>query len=142
MEHPLEKLFGLEPMSTQMVVQSSEIETVETPLFDEKDKEIEGELQEVYRLALDGYDSMVGDLDNIEPKYRCRGNEVALQYLNTALQASRQKMDLKRHRDLLTSKVLKGGFQSSVTNNVLVADRNELLKFMRDQSQTIGPDSE
>lgn len=127
-DHPLEHLFNIEPMSTMMPVISSESEIIDTPLFDDKDKEIEKDFQAIYDLALDGYDAQVMDLEKIDPKYRARSNEVAIQYLNTALSATQQKMNLKKHRDLITSKVVRG--QTNVTNNVLMADRNEILKMM------------
>ena len=126
-EHPLEHLFGIDPMSTMMPVVSSEMSSIETPLFDDKDKEIETQFDQITALALDGYDAQVMDLEKIDPKYRARSNEVAIQYLNTALSSTQQKMNLKKHRDLLTSKVVKG---TNITNNVLVADRNELLRMM------------
>jgi len=129
MDHPLEKLFGIEPLSTLVPVTTSETEIIPTALFDDKDKEIEGEIQEVYRLALDGYDAQVLDIEKIEPKYRSRANEVAIQYLNTALSASQQKMNLKKHRDLLSSKIMKSG-DTNVTNNNLICDRNQLIQMM------------
>lgn len=127
-DHPLEHLFGIEPMSTLMPVVSSEMTSIDTQLFDDKDKEIETQFDQITALALDGYDAQVMDLEKIDPKYRARSNEVAIQYLNTALSATQQKMNLKKHRDLLTSKIVKGS--SNITNNVLVADRNELLRMM------------
>lgn len=130
-DHPLEEVFGIEPLSTLVPVTESEMTAVESEMFDDKDKEIEGEIQEVYRLALDGYDAIVADIEGIEPKYRARNNEVAIQYLNTALDAAKQKMDLKKYKDVIRSKVVQSPKSGNTTNNVLVCDRNELLRMMK-----------
>lgn len=136
--HPLEDLFGLpsgSTMSTEMVVQTP---IIKHETYDDKDVEIEKQYQEVYDAALTAYDSQMEDIGVIDPKFRARNGEIAVTFLNTALAAAKEKANLKIHRDKMSVNVktntVVSGENNNVTNNtqVIVADRNELLKMMMD----------
>jgi hypothetical protein len=136
--HPLEDLFGLpsgSTVSTDMVVQTP---IIKHETYDDKDVEIEKQYQEVYDAALTAYDAQMDDIGVIDPKFRARNGEIAVTFLNTALAAAKEKANLKIHRDKMSVNVktntVVGGENNTVTNNtqVIVADRNELLKMMMD----------
>ena len=125
--HPLEEVFNLEENTT--VVQYKEVKTDLVPHadFDEKDKEIEKQLQDIYKMSLEAFENQQEESDVIEPKYRARNSEVAVQFLKTALEAIQTKSGLKQHKD----KVTKVAAPGSVTNNVVLTHK-DLLDLIND----------
>jgi hypothetical protein len=127
-EHPMEEVLDIEPGSTLVpTLPSRNTELVLAEEYDDKDKEIEEQFQEVYDLALDAYEQQAADAEAVEPKYRARNQEVAVQYLNTALNAAKEKAGQKQIKDKLANDRKATG-PKTVNNNLVVADRNELLK--------------
>lgn len=131
-EHPLEELFNIEPGTT--VVEYKEAvreENVEMTNYDAKDIEIEGQLEEIYSSAM-GQAVVIGDeIERVEGKFKARMGEVSATMLNVALSAVREKSAIKMHKDKLTptkgQQVTVAGNQT-VNNNLIVADRNEILR--------------
>lgn len=132
-DHPLENLFGIQPLSTVVSVVESESDLIDHSAFDDKDKEIEKQFESITNLALDGYDAMVSDIEQIEPKYRARSNEVAIQYLNAAMNAVREKAALKKHKDQLRAKPGMKELPTQTTNNVFIGDRNDVMRMLRER---------
>lgn len=126
--HPIEEVFDLEEGSTVVPYKEVKTDLVSHKLFDEKDKELEEQLQSLYDLALEAFENQQEDAVTIEPKFKARNAEVAVQYLKTALEAVHEKSMLKQHRDKVTVTRETGG---TVNNNVVLTDRNELLKLLR-----------
>ena len=127
-EHPLEKLFDIESGTT--VVEYKE--RVPVPLadhsaYDEKDKEIEGQFQELYDTALQSFVDVTDGVDGLEGKYQARNHEVATMYLQLALQAAKEKKELKQGKDRLekTSKAAAGN-----TTNIVVT-HSDILDMVR-----------
>jgi hypothetical protein len=134
-EHPMETVLDLETGTTLIPAveqRNTELATVEE--YDGKDKEIETQFQEVYDAAMDAYEMQASDTETIEPKYRARNQEVAVQYLNTALNAAREKANLKQFKDKLANdkRIIAG--PKTVNQNLIVADRNEILKQLMGKS--------
>lgn len=130
-EHPLEELFDIEPNST--IVEYQEFvpaAVVEMPNYDTKDKEIEAKLEEIYTLAIGNVGAIADEMDRVEGKYKARIGEVTATMLNVALGAVKQKADLKAHKDKMSVDQVKAGTPSTVNNNLVVADRNEILKAL------------
>lgn len=130
-EHPMEEVLELESGTTLVPHKERTTELALSEHYDDKDSEIEGQFQEVYDAAMEAFDETAAESDLIEPKFRARNKEVAVQFLNTALNAAREKSTLKQHKDKVAVEV--GKVQNSgktVNNNLVVADRNELLKMM------------
>ena len=127
--HVLEEEFDIDP-GTTIIPRVEAVPTVLTPAqeYDNKDNEIEGQFQEVYDAAMTAFETTSETVTQIEPKYRARNEEVAVQYLNTALAAAREKAGLKQHKDKVTVAKGKISGPSTVNNNLIVADRNEILK--------------
>lgn len=127
-EHPMESILDIEPGSTIMPFVEREIaELVETETYDDKDVEIETQFQEVYDAAMHAFDTQQNDAELIEPKYKARTQEIAVQFLNAALSAAKEKSNLKAHKDKLTIDRAKTG-PKNLQQNLIVADRNDLLK--------------
>lgn len=98
---------------------------------DEDDLMIEKKIDEVYDAAITAFKNQNAYLEVIEPRYAARNAEVAANYLNIALAAansrSRAKVDRKRANATFVPYANAGG---KTTNNILIADRNEILKMI------------
>lgn len=131
-DHPLEDFFEIDKGSTEVEVYEREGELVDPHDYDEKDREIDSQFQEIYDSAMDGYDTLSEELLKVEGKYKARLGEVSVQHLNAALNAASHKAKLKEHKDKLESKT-SGGKASSVTNNntLIVDDRSMLVAELR-----------
>ena len=127
--HPMEYFLNIEEGSTPLVtIEQRSTELVIAPEFDEKDKEIEEQFQEVYDAAMTVFETQCQGFELIESQYRARSQEVAAQFLNTALAAAKEKSNMKQHADKLAILKVKASTPNTVNQNLIVADRNELLK--------------
>lgn len=128
-EHPLDKVFGIEAGTSVIptIQRTTELAVVHT--YDEKDKEVEGQFQEIYDAAMGAFETQSQETELVEGKYKARSGEVAVQFLNTALEAAKSKSQQKQHKDKLSTVVNKA--PGTVNNNLIVADRNDLLKNLR-----------
>ena len=127
-DHPMEDLLDIESGSTFLpATPSRSTELVQAEEFDSKDREIEEQFQEIYDSAMDAYEQQATDAEAIEPKYRARNQEVAVQYLNAALNAAKEKAGLKQFKDKLAAASKPQG-PKTLNQNLIVADRNDLLK--------------
>jgi hypothetical protein len=127
--HPMEDIFEIEEGTTLV----ERVETIPTPLapiqeYDVKDNEIEKQFQEVYDAAMTAFEITSESVQQVEPKFRARNEEVAVQYLTAALSAASQKAALKQHKDKVSITKVKATTPNTVNNNLIVSDRNELLK--------------
>jgi len=128
-EHPLEEIFDVEAGTTLMPRTEKTTELVASEEYDNKDKEIENQFQEVYDAALSAFEDQVAEAEVIEGKYKARNMEVGVQLLNTALAAAKEKSGLKQHKD--KTAIAKGKLGVKTTNNTLIiADRNDILRTM------------
>lgn len=125
-DHPLDELFDIEKGSTLLPVVERETELTAAESYDEKDKEIESQFQEVFDCAMDAFDASTRNVPG-DPKSQGVIGEVSVQYLNTALAAAKEKADMKKHKDKLLNDKNKGG-PKTLNQNLIIADRNELLK--------------
>lgn len=143
-EHPMEQIFDIEDGTTMIEYQ----ERVPTKLvdhadYDEKDSEIEDQFQEVYDKAMDAFDIQSEVAETVEGKYSARNAEVAAAYLNAALSAVREKSTLKQAKDKLkvAQQRAENGSGGTTNNNVIVADRNDIIKMLRgEEEKDVTPD--
>lgn len=130
-EHPLETMFDIEPGTT--MVEYREVlpeKPVEMPNYDQKDDEIELKLEEIYGVAMGQVALVADEMERVEGKYKARIGEVTATMLNVALGAVREKRQMKEHKDKLSPIRNTIGDHNTITNNnVVVADRNELLRM-------------
>jgi len=133
--HPAEKFLGIEP-GTTVVEYEEKPPTVLVKLdeYDDKDTEIEDQFQVVYDKAMEAFDDQSAEAEMVEGKYKARNAEVAVQYLNAALNAVKEKSDLKRHKDKLTVDMKKADTPNNQTNNLIV-DRNDLIRLIREKDK-------
>lgn len=139
-EHPMEGVLDIYPGSTvhqAMERQTSDISETTTEAYDNKDTEIETQFQEVYDAAMDAYDSQMNTSESVEGRYAARNGEVAVQFLNAALNAAKEKSNVKQHKDKLSIARGKLTGAGTTNNNLIVADRNDILKALA--SSTAAP---
>ena len=138
--HPMELLLGIESGTT--ITEYREVipaTPVEMPFYDEKDNEIELQLEEVYGLALGTVSLVQDEIERVEGKYKSSLAETATQSLNIALGAIREKRLMKEHKDKILSANYKHRHTGNNTtnNNILVGNRNEMLKLLADQQKQL-----
>jgi Lhr-like helicase len=130
-DHVLEDVFDIEAGTTMVpYVEREPTVLCDHETYDEKDKEIENQLQEVIDCAMEAFENTSEAAEDVEPQYKARNQEVAAQFLTTALQAISQKSSIKQQKDKLEKMIAKGGPGGTVTNNVIV-DRNDLLRALQ-----------
>lgn len=124
--HPLEEVFDIEENTTVVPYKQVKTDLVVHEPYDNKDEEIEEQLQELYDMALEAFENQQEESDVIDPKYRARNAEVAVQYLKTALEAAREKRQMKEHKDKVVTK------QAGTVNNNVVVSHTDLLDAISD----------
>jgi hypothetical protein len=131
--HALEEWLDIEEGTTEQEKVKYNFPTKQSEHYDPKDREIERQAHEVFEEAMSGYKSLDQIIENMEPKYRARMAEVALQYLKTALDATDHKSKQKESIEKLSIQKEKVQKTSSSGNNttVYVGDRNDILKQIR-----------
>lgn len=137
-ETQFEKEFNIEPGTTLEPYVKTEISLINHEDYDDKDKEIETQFEEIYQKAIDCFDYQTDMLEQIDGKYIARTSEVAVLYLNAALSAANAKKDLKLNKDKLTLKKSEGNGPRVVNNN-LVINTTDLLKTFLNKEKDITP---
>lgn len=136
-EHPMEDVLDIEPGTT--ITEYKEVlpaPIVQHPTYDDKDSEIEEKLEEIYSIAITNVETIADEMERVEGKYKARIGEVTATMLNVALSAVREKRELKQHKDKIHVDATAAGTPHTVNNNLVVADRNEIIKMLRDKKKT------
>lgn len=139
-DHPLEEFFNIEDGTTETINPDDvdlEIEhtfLVQYDDYDNKDKELESQYQNIMDMSIRAYKTQVATSRQVDPKYRARNEEVAIQYLNIALDALREKTNLKLGRDKITKS--HKNTQNNTNGDVITADRNELIKRLTSKNKS------
>lgn len=126
--HPLEEFLNIEPASTEIVRYERKTELNKYEEYDEKDTELEETYQEILDAAMTGYDTLKEVAETADTKFLARLAEVQVYHLNVALAAAGKKTQLKQDKDRQKAKALAGSSKTVNTTNILLADRNELLR--------------
>lgn len=140
-EHPLEEIFDITPGSTIVEYKESPpTELVVCEKYDDKDEEIEEQFQNVYDKAMDAFDIQQDVVDEVEGKYVARNAEIAVQFLNAALNAAKEKSNMKQHKDKLGTPTGQPGSEGAkIINNNLFVDRNDLLNQILERGKREEP---
>lgn len=100
------------------------------------DLRIDGQLTEVYDKAKAAFNYYISSVEQVEPRYAARHGEVAAQFLNIALSTTNSRTSAKYQRNKLRLAKQLSDKPRSVQNNLIVADRNDVLR------QVFKPDFE
>lgn len=155
---PFESLFDLEPGSTEELVAAPQTGLVD-PATGElvelateadaatiaKEERLEDialikQFEEIQSKAMQAFNQQQTLSQQVEPKFSARNSEVAAQFLNIALAAVKDRSEAKYKRQKMRLATSSVGVPTSVQNNLIVADRNSLLKdlFRGDFEKTMG----
>lgn len=166
-QHPIERALGIEAGSTLAalaaenaeapaielptiinpktgVTSTKKLEVTETEVEIEErfeDLKIEQSLDDIQKRAVEAFETQYRTSREVDPKFSARNAEVAAQYLNIALNTVNTRVDSKYKRGKL--RIAKGniGKPNSINNNVIVADRNDLLDALFPQAKDVTNDS-
>ena len=138
MKHPLEDVFNMGEVEVDIegeygMVEGQPNQQPEGPPVDHKDEDdvlIEKRIDEVYDAAMSAYNAQSEYLEVIEPRYAARIGEVAANYLNIALTAANSRARVKTDRKRANQSFVPYANSGKTTNNILIADRNEILKMI------------
>jgi len=136
-ENILEDVFGIEPGSTISKVQPQTTEIVATmedsadtsSLINEEDRAVSSQLATIYGYAIDAFEQQTQMVQEVDPRFAARNAEVAAQYLNIALNSVNTRAKI-RHEKLKLK--VDGSTPNTVNQNLIVADRNEILKMLQE----------
>lgn len=159
--HPLEKVFDLDPIAWQSPqvhpvsereralinpISGEIIERSDKPDYNALEKEerledlhIDGQLENIHVAAMEAYTKQTRMMDEVDPRFAARTGEVAAQYLSIALSATNSRVDAKfKRQKVRIAKAAAGTPDSVITNNnLIVGDRNDVLKALLAQGQAI-----
>lgn len=137
--HPLESVFGIEEGSLDIqqeygvaeVPVPGQLEAAPVDHKDEDDVLIEKRLDDVYEVAIQTFQQQTAYTEIIEPRYAARNAEVAANYLNIALAAANSRAKVKSDRKRANQAFVPyGPGGGKTTNNLVIADRNDILKMI------------
>lgn len=130
--HPLESVFDMEEGSTIDIENDYALVEGESNLpaeveKDEEDIEVDRKIDAVYDAAMEAFETQTAYTEIIEPRYAARNAEVAANYLTIALNAAGARARVKSDRKKSGQFIPHG---NKTTNNLIVADRNEILRML------------
>ncbi len=133
MQHPLEDVFDIEEGTTMVPKTIVQTDIVPYEHFDAKDDELDEQFQNVHDAAMTAFEQQQEESEVIDPKYKARTAEVAVQYLNTALNATSAKAQLKQMKEKL--EVSKAKVGAKMTETGMQVDRNEILRMFAEKEK-------
>lgn len=131
-KHNLEELFNIEEASTSLPIVYEPKENVEAESYDNKDKEIDDQYQEIYNAAMESFYAQMDDVHVVDPKYKARTGEIGVQLLQAALNAAQAKANLKQTKEKMEISAQKATGPKTLNQNLIV-DRNDLLKMLSEE---------
>jgi hypothetical protein len=145
MRHPLDETFGIQsadeiieientahgvvPAEDTYVTTTAQAINPQGYQDDDEDKQISAKIDDVYDKSLDAFNELTAYTQIIEPRYAARNAEVAAGYLKIALDAASTRAKVKGEKNK-SAAFIPFSNQNSGTQNIVVADRNDLLKMM------------
>jgi hypothetical protein len=147
-KHPLEDVFDIESGSTS----DEQYDIIETQAFpppvveqsapvqkDEDDTVIDKRFDAIYDAAVQAYENQTAFTEIVDPKFAARNAEVSANFLTIALAAVNSKARAKSDRQR-TAAAVKAPPAGSTTNNILVANREEILRMIADGRDKSKPE--
>lgn len=127
----------VDPATGDIIERKTDGVTVEEIAKEERieDLKIDGQIDVIHGAAMTAFEAQSRLAQEVDPKFAARNAEVAAQYLKIALDAVGTRVDTKYKRNKLRLEQNQGPRQ--VQNNLIVADRNDLLKNLFEGSGKI-----
>ena len=91
---------------------------------------IDQSLTDVYERAMMAFEEQVNNAGIVEPRFAARNMEVAKMFLDSAIEALKLRNRQTEHKDkvILSNAKLGRRGTGKTTNNILIADRNDVLR--------------
>lgn len=143
-ESPLEDIFDIERGSTLSTLQTPkttevvEYEGAGEDGDDDEDGEITGQLSTIYDYAIESFEVQHQLTQTVDSKFAARNAEVAAQYLKIALDSTESKAKIKLEKAKHRFTAGKASGPSTVNNNLIIADRNEVMAALAAANQGIA----
>lgn len=100
---------------------------------DDEDIDITSKIETIFEAAMDAFTNQTELTEIVEPRFAARNAEVAAQYLQLSLNTVALKAKIKADKRKSNPIVTAG---TNITNsNVIVANRNEILKMMAEKNK-------
>lgn len=137
-KHPLDDVFNVDANEVDiekeyaMANVAANAVPTEAPVDvkDEDDVLVEKRIDEVYDAAMTAFNNQTAYTEIIEPRYAARNAEVAANYLNIALAAANSRAKVKVDRKRANQSFVPYAPGGKTTNNIIVANREEILKMI------------
>jgi hypothetical protein len=123
-------MHGMIPAEDDYITTTVEAVNPEGPKDDAEDIGISAKIDDVYDKAIGAFEEQTAYIQVIDPRYAARNAEVAAQYLKIALDAAATRANVKRDKRRNGSGFIPFANNGTGNQNVIVADRNELLRIM------------
>jgi len=124
-EVDIEKDYAMTNVTTQAIPVDAPVDTK-----DQDDVLVEQRIDEVYDAAMTAFTNQTAYTEIIEPRYAARNAEVAANYLNIALAAANSRAKVKVDRKRANQAFVPYAPGGKTTNNIIVANREEILKMI------------
>ena len=132
---PLEDIFEIENCTTEQALQLAPVSTEMSSIDETEETEIAVQLNTVYNYALEAFEQQTANVQTIDPKFAARTAEVAAQYLNIALNAVNTRVGSRDRREKRKGGKIENQTAENIQNNIIVADRNEILRMIKSQDE-------
>lgn len=125
--HPLDSFFNAKKHDMEQLVEQPH---AMCEIYDDKDYSLDNELSNLSTLAQKTFEEQKKIAMRVEPKFRAELLGVANNLLAISLQAISKKADIKSKKDAIVARSKRQTLQigNSENTNIIIADRNELLK--------------
>lgn len=130
----LEKIFDLPEGSTEkskLIIADDESKDIIE--YDEKDKEIEYQFQQIKDMAQYTFEKIQDQIEDVEPKYSARLHEVSSTFLNTMLDAAKSKAKIKSDKDKLAKR--SSSKVQHTHNNTIISTTTDIINELRNKNK-------
>lgn len=140
----------IDPTTGEVVERSTKVAEIDYEREERiEDIQVDAQLSEIHTAAMQAFYQQAALAQQVDPKFSARNSEVAAQFLNVALSTVNSRVDAKAKRMKLRLDKMKAQdtTPNSVQNNIIVADRNSLMKTLfaeqlKTVDQAVGKDEE
>jgi dGTP triphosphohydrolase len=127
----LEDAFGIPSGSTEITVEKPVTENTQVELYDEKDRELEQQINAVKDMAQYTFEKIQDIIEDVEPKYTARLLEVGSTYLNIMHDTLKTKTKIKSDKDKIAAKPTSPTRINQTTNNTIISTPSDIIRSLR-----------
>jgi hypothetical protein len=119
----------VDPTTGEVVAQTADADDATLDKEDRlEDLKTQAQLGTIHDAAMGAFHQQQALSQQVDPKFSARNSEVAAQYLGIALNAVTARVTANNNRQKLRIAKKTAGSPNTVNNNVIVANRNDILR--------------